>query len=59
MFNKDKIFIMGDMGELGDKAVDIILDIFRFAKDSSKKYLFTWVITNLKLSQYLKKTLYL
>lgn len=40
MFNKDKIFIMGDMGELGNKAVEHHLDIFRFAKESGIKYLF-------------------
>ena len=39
MFNKDKIFIMGDMGELGDEALEHHIDIFRFAKDSGIKYL--------------------
>ena len=39
IFNKDKIFIMGDMGELGDAALEHHIEIFRFAKDSGIKYL--------------------
>ena len=32
MFNKDKIFIMGDMGELGDEALEHHIDIFRLQR---------------------------
>ena len=40
MFNKDKIFVMGDMGELGDKSCIHHLSIFKYAKELGINYLF-------------------
>ena len=37
--NKNKIFIMGDMGELGERSLEHHLSIFRLAKDVDVKYL--------------------
>ena len=38
-FTKNKIFIMGDMGELGERSLEHHLSIFRLAKDVDVKYL--------------------
>ena len=38
-FNKNKIFIMGDMGELGERSLEHHLSIFRLARDVDVKYL--------------------
>ena len=38
-FTKDKIFIMGDMGELGERSLDHHLSVFKLAKDIDVKYL--------------------
>ncbi len=38
-FKENKIFIMGDMGELGDKSLDHHLSVFKLAKDIDVKYL--------------------
>ncbi len=40
MFNKNKIFVMGDMGELGDKSYIHHLSIFKYAKELGINYLF-------------------
>ncbi len=38
-FNKNKIFIMGDMGELGERSLEHHLSVFRLAKDIDVKHL--------------------
>ena len=40
IFNKDKIFVMGDMGELGEKSCSHHLSIFKYAKELGINYLF-------------------
>ena len=47
IFNKDKIFVMGDMGELGDKSYSHHLSILNMQKELGIKYLFIWA--NLKM----------
>jgi len=37
--NKNKIFIMGDMGELGERSLEHHLSVFRLAKDINVKHL--------------------
>ena len=37
--NKNKIFIMGDMGELGERSLEHHLSVFRLAKDIDVKHL--------------------
>ena len=38
-FKKNKIFIMGDMGELGERSLDHHLSVFKLAKDIDVKHL--------------------
>ena len=38
-FKESKIFIMGDMGELGDKSLEHHLSVFKLARDIDIKYL--------------------
>ncbi len=38
-FNKNKIFIMGDMGELAERSLEHHLSVFRLAKDIDVKHL--------------------
>ena len=38
-FNKNKIFIMGDMGELGERSLEHHLSVFKLARDIDVKHL--------------------
>ena len=38
-FKKTKIFVMGDMGELGERSLDHHMSVFKLAKDIGVKYL--------------------
>ena len=38
-FNKTRIFIMGDMGELGQRSLEHHISVFRLAKDIDVKHL--------------------